>query len=303
MSAARVVTAATRPINLYYGLVQAGYAICAARLDEERWSFDYHGLKYGKAGTLPAITVGSDDREGGYQYVSRAVNSEIMSGRVEIGALWSCNPDLGCNAPLDPESTHETAALLEPVFDLKYRFVSLGNGESYEGVYPHANLRFPGSAPTPEQHEAWISTLRERYFGLQQALLTRPEEKAFKNSEDGDTFEAQVHWSTGVGKSQEEVDEFFDEFAPAHRYERTRYVMPRLSGGKPPSPLMQWWLVLYTFSNLARYHPVEWTRDLDLDNSTYAAALNKVMDDALTALPHLVLNALAPRPTLVRAEA
>lgn len=299
MAAAKVVTPATRPINLYYGLVQAGYAICAARLDEQRWSFDYHGLKYGKAGSLPAVAVATDDREGGYQFVSRAITSQIISEPVKIGDLWASNPDLGPTVPLGASPTHKTAVLLEPVYDLKHRSVVLGE-QPTERIFPYANLRAPGSAPRPEERDQWLSDLREEYFGLHEALLARPEEEALRNSNDGETYEAKLRWSTSVGQSQEEFDKFFDVFAPVHRYAKARYALPKLSGEKPPTPLMQWWLMLYTFSNIARYHPAEWARDLDLDKSRYAAALNKAMDDALTALPHLVLNALDAHPTHVK---
>ena len=38
-----MVTAATRPLNLYYGLGQAGMAISTAHADDP-WSFSSHGL-------------------------------------------------------------------------------------------------------------------------------------------------------------------------------------------------------------------------------------------------------------------
>ncbi len=44
MTAAGVVSAVTRPINLYYALVQAGLAISATHTPES-YSFSSHGLK------------------------------------------------------------------------------------------------------------------------------------------------------------------------------------------------------------------------------------------------------------------
>jgi hypothetical protein len=42
-TAAKAVTSYTRPLNLYYGLAQAGMAIAAAH-SPDPWSFSRHGL-------------------------------------------------------------------------------------------------------------------------------------------------------------------------------------------------------------------------------------------------------------------
>lgn len=51
-SAAKAVTAATRPLNLYYGLAQAGMAIAAAYAPDP-WSFSRHGLRLGDRNPEP----------------------------------------------------------------------------------------------------------------------------------------------------------------------------------------------------------------------------------------------------------
>lgn len=298
MAAAKVVTSATRPINLYYGLVQAGYAVCAAKL-EGRWQFDHHGLDYRLPGSmcdsLPGVKVLPNEqskRLGGYQNVSKAVRSEIIQGPVEIGALWSCNPDLGHSYPLGAEPTHKTALLLDPVLDLGNPVITLGE-EPTTSFFPHANLSVPGTVP--KDYEQWLSELRKAYFGFSEAHLVRPEGDALSSSEGGGEFQAKLRWTT----SHQNIDDFFNGFATEHRYEQTRYALPRISGGAPPKPLMLWWLILYTLSNLARYRPREWTSYLALDSSRCAASLNMAMDEALDALPHLVLNALEAQPTLI----
>ena len=55
---------------------------------------------------------------------------------------------------------------------------------------------------------------------------------------------------------------------------------------------MTWWLLLYSFSMLARYQPRKWVDLLDYDKSPHATHLQFAMDSALTAIPHLVLGAL-----------
>lgn len=62
--------------------------------------------------------------------------------------------------------------------------------------------------------------------------------------------------------------------------------------GDALSPLMAWWSLLYGLSMLARYYPATWTQALDLDESRWAVALEYALDEALEAVPRLVLGAL-----------
>ena len=62
---------------------------------------------------------------------------------------------------------------------------------------------------------------------------------------------------------------------------------------------MTWWLLLYIFSMVARYQPANWTKLLDLDKSPYAAPLQYALQEAISILPHLVLEALDGSPWLL----
>ncbi|MFF3819639.1 YaaC family protein [Streptomyces bluensis] len=53
-----------------------------------------------------------------------------------------------------------------------------------------------------------------------------------------------------------------------------------------PTPLMSWWLLLYSFSMLSRYQPRTWSEALDADKSSSAAALEYALDIALEVVPH-----------------
>jgi hypothetical protein len=69
---------------------------------------------------------------------------------------------------------------------------------------------------------------------------------------------------------------------------------------------MTWWALLYSFSILARYEPDEWVPALDLNSSKIAVHIADALDEALTAIPVLVIEALLggplrplpPRPTI-----
>lgn len=49
---------------------------------------------------------------------------------------------------------------------------------------------------------------------------------------------------------------------------------------------------------LARYQPVKWVKLLDLDKSPYAAVLQFTLQEALSVLPQLVVEALSGHPYL-----
>ncbi|CAM5598061.1 putative protein OS=Streptomyces fumanus OX=67302 GN=GCM10018772_24650 PE=4 SV=1 [Streptomyces fumanus] len=62
---------------------------------------------------------------------------------------------------------------------------------------------------------------------------------------------------------------------------------------------MSWWLILYTFSMLARYQPRKWSEALDVDKSANAAALEYALEITLEVIPHLVLEGLDQEPVLL----
>jgi hypothetical protein len=57
--------------------------------------------------------------------------------------------------------------------------------------------------------------------------------------------------------------------------------------------------MLYTFSALSRYYPREWAVALNIDKSEAAALLEYCLELALDVVPHLVMDALDGRPTLL----
>lgn len=117
------------------------------------------------------------------------------------------------------------------------------------------------------------------------------------------TWQVVVRWPAADSQqemSAEELKAFYDQVAPEYRYSGDRFLRPAVDAAKslPPSPLMTWWLLLYSFSVLARYEPRRWAKLLDLDSSKVAAVLQYAVEEALAAVPHLMLEALdgEPRP-------
>ena len=296
-AAAKVVTEFTRPINLYYGLAQAGMAIAAAHADNP-WSFNHHGLRLDlgkREGKLADMTVrpdddGRPDGNGGFQRVAKATGSPVITEPVSLGALWASLPDLSEAGTL-PGSTSPA-------------FLPLVSSE-ISARRPRASLYLPGEMFAEE------AVLRAQFdeiivaYPSAKGCAIPAEPNAIRAPESSDDkWEVAVRWpaqDASKNMSGEELKAFFDKIAPEYRYRSDRFLRPALGadGSKPPSPLMTWWLLLYSFSILARYQPRRWVKLLDFDETETAVCLQYALAQALTAVPHLVIEALDGKPYLL----
>ena len=91
MAAANVITSATSPLNLYYGLAQAGLAIAAAKAPEP-WTFSSHGLELVDTSLDLADICVQPKGSGGFQAVASVTGSPIIETNVSIGALMGVTP-------------------------------------------------------------------------------------------------------------------------------------------------------------------------------------------------------------------
>ncbi len=58
------------------------------------------------------------------------------------------------------------------------------------------------------------------------------------------------------------------------------------------NPFIAWWAVLFALSMMARYEPSNWAGMISIDSSSDANAIENLLDQALGALPHLILEAI-----------
>lgn len=291
MTAAKIVSPATRPLNLYYGLAQAGMAIAAAHASDP-WSFSSHGLKLVDPRIDLADMQVRTEGNGAFQKVAAATGSASIMTPVSLGALWASLPDLAESAVLPGRARPVPLILGLDAFNTDAR---------------QAKLYFAGEMP--EDQNEWLKRFGEilaDYPGTDdwkipaQANSIRPPEN------EGGRWEVTVHWP-GPGPNpfgsvpKAEIEAFFDRIAPEYRYRDDRFLRPSVEGSRkePPSPLMSWWLLLFSFSILARYHPRRWMRLLNLDKPGCAVSLQYALEAALSALPHLVLEALDKEPLLL----
>ena len=71
-------------------------------------------------------------------------------------------------------------------------------------------------------------------------------------------------------------------------------ILPAIAGNAEPiHPLITWWMILSSFSKLARCHALTWATLLDANQSDDAASIGRILDVARVDIPsRLVLELL-----------
>jgi hypothetical protein len=294
LESARSIGPAARPLPLFYALSQAGRAILAIRSSDDSDVVDendVHGLSTGRAPSAPQEygllftkerpSVGRQRRPH-FQRVAAAIGSPTLSGDVELGALLASLPEMTDYWPWDD---WPVAASVE-------HFSSTSDPTSQDGLLTTIAI-VNDAVPTLES----VGTLGDRYPTI---LAFGPEVY------NGTPERAARYYTVRTPIGHEAVQvvlhvphldaaKALDELAPQYRWIDRRWMRPAFDPpAPPPSPLMTWWLVLHALSNLARYQPVAWTAATDLNRSSMATALERALDLALEAVPHLLLEALMP---------
>jgi YaaC-like protein len=96
--ASAAVSAASRPLPLFYCLSQAGRAICAAWTTTGPWEATGHGLSSRDQFANFAVPVFRVRVTGGasgmFKIVASTTDSSLFEGAVTVAALWASLPDL-----------------------------------------------------------------------------------------------------------------------------------------------------------------------------------------------------------------
>lgn len=276
-AAASLVGYESRPLNLFYGLSQAGRALAAAsehlydrNLDPRcsRWESTSHGLEFAPEGDLAAFwsqSVAIKPSEGDtFSRTSIAVESPFEDvNRPRLGALVAQLPEFTVEWPQFswPQSV---VAHVEGAPDWRIRLPLIdqddqkGGWSQLQSIYPALRgLTFDGNA-------------RAFFDG---------ERQMFRVPVSADRVEALGMAAYLQGASPHLGD---------------RYLIPAVGGSSQAlRPLMTWWLLLFSFSMLARYHPKRWTEVLALDSSKVASQVEHLLDLAISVVPEMIARKLA----------
>lgn len=274
MLAARTVGPATRPLQLYYALAQAGLAITTASL--ERDSRPAHGLAVTPGATL-LETVVSPKGDGMFQAVAEATGSAALTAPAQLGDVWASIPDLVDT--IDEERWPVAIPAVEPRDDPLWAL------KTQLGLVLILKI-----GPVPQSADDATRHLR-KYPTAKTGEVLSPSGGWFG------LLGVPVRWSREVPFS---LPELLDEVAPEYRFRDERWVRPSVGPNDDYlSPLMAWWVLLYALSMLSRYHAAHWATALDIDTSPVAAEIEFALNVALEAVPHLVLEGIYNDPVLL----
>ena len=273
---------ASRPLPLFYALSQAGRAIAAARAGDD-WNFHGHGLTLAWEGDLLHRCVKRQGR-GAFGVVADATSSPPLDDPVEVGALWSSLPDLADTPLPDPEWPlalyfwpHELMAARQALIPRAGPIkAAVPLGWAGEDAFIEVLSAYPTAADVTLDSAA----------GKLPITIATPRGDGLLRS-----------WQ-GFDEHGQPIREM-DDIAPVYRFQNERWLRPSI--GSPStilSPLLTWWALLYAFSIFARYEPAAWVAALDLDQSPIAVHLADALEEAMSAVPHLVLDALLGSPQL-----
>jgi hypothetical protein len=221
--------------------------------------------------------------------VAAATNSPTLENEVEVGALLASLPETGDELWSDDRWPTRTG--LQPLMDM----MDLGGRLTFSAgrllvalVADEVN-----SAEDLAAFAAHYPSLANREPRLPVLLPSQKPGRVEWPTPYGKAIQVEFAVPTGSVKLEEDYGAVLDEIAPQYRWMNRRWLRPAVEDdAPPPSPLMTWWAILFALSMLARYHPTAWTRALDENSSPIAVNLERSLDIALEAVPHLVFEAV-----------
>jgi hypothetical protein len=278
----------TKPLLLFYSLSQAGRAIAAVHL-KERWELTAHGLTW----LGPSAPVGLLERHvaahplptGSFQRVAEAVGSDSLSASVELGAVWSAIWELAYPALPFRKPEWRTALWVEES--------TFANGPGrLHGSHLTLILGGLNDISSVQAIQDELGHYPSAQGGVPQTISADPRdivvtEALFGTDAQGPAVVWEAEDSTVAA-----VDALRNRVAPPYQGSGTRALIPQLPNGDWLKPIMLWWLLLFGFSNAARYEPKLWTEALDVNRSPLAVPLESAMEEAIVSVPHFILEAL-----------
>ncbi|MFB9509946.1 YaaC family protein [Streptomyces aurantiacus] len=284
---------ATRPVQIFYALSQFGRAIAAASslLGKDEWRLKGHGIGTRNIDTSNglALVEVTPTLKGSLAGVARAMGVKPLEAQVplRLGDLWRLIPETQ-RVPLP-------GAGGLPVM----HFSPGGLIQRGDEIWSRISL-YPVPREVRIQAESDSRAVDE-------FLANYPSLEGWSHTPDvPDT----VLWHERGNGTEEELEIFLPsaltvsarsesgrvealQRATLYRGPSDAYAFPTLgSMGGPVHPLLAWWAALFGLSILARYEPEAWAEIVDIDGSPAANAVEHLLDEAITVVPHMALLAI-----------
>jgi hypothetical protein len=278
LDAAAAAGAASRPLPLYYAVSQATTAIAAALSEPGRiWLPGSHGLTVGEPDprflgstsirSQPRRRKGEIDTSDSFSILCDAINEPGLTRPTSISAVWAALPELDQNPGLG--AGHPRALALE-----------------FDPHSPHAvfgTLTIEGVPVSEGGLKQVRGLLKDHYPAYHEGLTVQ----GIQHGSRGNDAQVEIFWTSSDGIHR-------DLRLHATEYLGGHWLLPSVNARNTLSPLLLWWCLLYALSDLARYHPAEWTAALDPVSARDAVSIEKALSTALSVIPRLVLKTLVP---------
>ena len=300
LAAAAQVGFATKPVQLFYALSQAGRAIAAVHANDI-WKIRGHGASVSTSTSIGTTTVTPDSKtQGAIRVVADATRSGIWQGGATLAALWASLPELDTDPQLC--GTAQGALEVEPVQESWLWAGAIAAGYEVTGYGQFATkaiLQLDRRYPDKEEMVSAVDDILKPYPRARGWAMVDPPLVTASTSTglasgsiatvSSDSRRAWLTWPSAVdGQSRPtrlgQLTEVIDDRC---------FFRPAVDGNETiPSRLITWWGVLLALSSLARYEPVAWRAALDIDASTTGWALERGLTAAQRLIPELVLAAI-----------
>ncbi|MFE4951058.1 YaaC family protein [Leifsonia sp. NPDC056665] len=275
----------SRPLNLFYGLSQAGRAIAAASpklggRTGRHWQGAGHGLHFdteiGSMGPLMSRIKVGDGSADLFSRLSTAIGSPSDLRSVTFGEVLEQIPDYGM------EFRDESVA---------GRAIHNFNLYTAPVAFPlELEVQLPGLPPEGPLDESAVRAIADHYPALRALQVSTLESGLAKRSHNPGRIMFTIDNIEQLTRSPS------GPYVPsgAMLYRRNPVLLPEIGEvQREVRPLASWWIVLFALSMLARYAPHHWTRAMSISESRIASRVEFILDTALHAVPELIWSELA----------
>lgn len=297
---------------MFYGLTQAGRAVCAGGVPSGAWEgIGQHGLRFGftQPATssplrLDAVTVAPSGR-GLIHQVAEVLGSPVLAGPATLGELI-CSLDSevqfeGSNLrhprPLEVSEHREIGIAWESLADPGLLLMPVPEFWTERVTHVPAgpsNLAYTQiPEPSVEEFQSWVAPYPS-LARLGSPSAFDPVQPSFADLVNL-RYLIRAHWAEpqldGAGQRAWTL-EHMDVVYEAHP-DPKGVALPAVGGNTEAQHLLiTWWLVLYCLSMLARYHPTSWTEMLDVDSSPLAVPMDHLINAGRARVPDLLSEVL-----------
>jgi hypothetical protein len=286
LAAASETGYATRPVQLFYALSQAGRAIVAAspRVGNQAWRVAGHGLTAGTSAVVAADVTVTAGKTGLFPAVASAMGAEgLVPGEpAALRELWPVLPETA-DVPL-------TGGAMLPAL------LFFQDGWPEAAAFARAEVAWiPRQVhDLYGQDRARIKGHLDSYPALRASTLPRSQPMGgleWRSEKRG--MGLSVEWRDGTSLALADIKTLEDLAIARYRAADDTLVTPAIgSMATGLHPFLALWAVLLALSSLARYEPAIWSKMIDIDQSAEANPIEHLLEEAIESVPAAILYLL-----------